>query len=203
MLIPLEYLVEKYNIKFSKILHVGAHECEEMNSYRKYVQDGDILWVEAIPSKAEKCKELYPDTNIINAIVSDCSMNIKFNIANNGQSSSILEFDLHETFHPHIKYVDSFVGHTVRLESILRDFFSPNFVNLDIQGVELRALKGMGNLLDSVQYIYTEVNCDSVYKNCDRIEDIDAYLEGFGFKRFETKWCGEYKWGDAFYIKNI
>ena len=33
MLIPLHYLVKKYNIHFKGILHVGAHECEEIPFY--------------------------------------------------------------------------------------------------------------------------------------------------------------------------
>ena len=35
MLIPLYELVKKYNIQFKGILHVGAHECEELNDYEK------------------------------------------------------------------------------------------------------------------------------------------------------------------------
>jgi hypothetical protein len=31
MLISLHDLVKKYNIQFKGILHVGAHECEELN----------------------------------------------------------------------------------------------------------------------------------------------------------------------------
>ncbi len=35
-----------------------------------------------------------------------------------------------------------------------------NFLNLDIQGAELKALKSMGDYLNNVDYIYTEVNSD-------------------------------------------
>jgi hypothetical protein len=73
--------------------------------------------------------------------------------------------------------------------------------NLDIQGVELRALKGMESYLDSIQYIYTEVNSDYVYKECCLITELDDYLGQFGFKRVETSWCDNTGWGDAFYIK--
>ena len=76
-----------------------------------------------------------------------------------------------------------------------------NFINLDIQGVELRALKSMEEYLHKIKYIYSEVNCDDVYLNCDKVNDIDNYLKQFGFERVETKWWGDSKWGDAFYIK--
>ena len=76
-----------------------------------------------------------------------------------------------------------------------------NFLNLDIQGVELRALKSMEKYLQHVQYIYTEVNTEQVYKGCDLVGDIDLYLAKYGFARVCTSMCGNYGWGDAFYVK--
>ena len=90
MLIPLHALVRKYNIQFKGILHVGAHECEELNDYEHYIQRNKILWVEALPRKVELCKKKYPNVLIENAIVSDVVENVRFNVSNNGQSSSIL-----------------------------------------------------------------------------------------------------------------
>jgi hypothetical protein len=77
-----------------------------------------------------------------------------------------------------------------------------NFLNLDIQGVELKALKGMEEYLNTVDYIYTEVNTDYVYVDCCLMSELDEYLGGFGFKRVETSMCGNTGWGDAFYIKS-
>ena len=37
MLIPLNYLIKKFNLKINGVLHIGAHECEELNDYTKYV----------------------------------------------------------------------------------------------------------------------------------------------------------------------
>jgi hypothetical protein len=76
-----------------------------------------------------------------------------------------------------------------------------NFLNLDIQGVELKALKGMESYLDSIDYIYTEVNSDYVYKDCALVTEIDDYLKQFNFVRVETQWCENFRWGDAFYVK--
>ena len=71
MLIPLHDLVRKYNIKFSGVLHVGAHECEELSDYERYLPRNNILWVEALPEKVAICKSRYPNLLIENAIVSD------------------------------------------------------------------------------------------------------------------------------------
>ena len=57
MLIPLHTLVNKYNIQFKGILHVGAHECEELSDYQKYLPIDKMLWVEAMSGKVKFCKE--------------------------------------------------------------------------------------------------------------------------------------------------
>lgn len=202
MLIPLHNLVKKYNIKFKGVLHVGAHECEELNDYEIYLSRDKILWIEALSGKVDFCKQKFPNLLIENAIVSDTIETVRFNVANNFQSSSMLEFGLHSKFHPHVHYVTCFEGETKLLKDIIGDYdISYNFLNLDIQGAELKALKGMESYLDKVDYIYTEVNSDYVYKECALITEIDEYLLQFGLYRVETKWCEDYKWGDAFYIR--
>ena len=59
----------------------------------------------------------------------------------------------------------------------------------------------MEEYLHKIDYIYTEINSEEVYKGCNLVIEMDAYLKQFGFKRVETCWT-IWKWGDAFYIKN-
>ena len=201
MLIQLETLIRKYNIQFKGILHVGAHECEELSEYEKYIGRNQILWIEAIEDKVEFSKSKYPNLLIENAIVSDTVEQVTFNISNNGQSSSFLNLGLHKQYHPSVHYVSSFQKETTRLDTILPKYsIDFNFLNLDIQGVELKALKGMESYLNRVDYIYTEVNSAYVYENCSIVTEIDDYLKQFGLYRVETCWT-DCKWGDAFYIR--
>ena len=202
MLIPFHDIVKKYNIQFRGILHVGAHECEEINDYEIYLDRSKILWIEALPNKVYMCQKLYPKILIRDAIVSDTVEKVKFNISNNGQSSSILELGLHKHFHPHIHYVDYFEGETELLQDIICDYdIDFNFLNFDIQGAELKALKGMESYLPKVDYLYTEVNSDYVYEGCALITELDDYLKPFGLHRVETQWCADFRWGDALYIR--
>jgi len=201
MLIPLHILVRKYNINFKGILHVGAHECEELSDYEKYLPRNKILWVDALPGKVQFCKDKYPGVLIENAVVSDKIETIRFNVSNNGQSSSMLNFGLHSQYHPHVHYVTCFEAETKLLKDILPKYnIDYNFLNFDIQGAELKALKGMEEYLSKVDYLYTEVNSDYVYENCGLINELDDYLKQFGLVRVETSWT-DYKWGDAFYIR--
>ena len=201
MLISLNDLIKKYKIIFKGILHVGAHECEEIHDYEQFLPRSKILWIEALPEKVKLCKIRFSDINIENAIVSDIVENVNFNISNNGQSSSILDFGLHSHYHPHVHYVSSFSGSTSLLKDILPKYdIEYNFLNFDIQGAELKALKGMEEYLDKVDYLYTEVNSDYVYKGCALVDELDEYLCKFNLIRVETKWT-DCKWGDAFYIR--
>jgi FkbM family methyltransferase len=202
MLLPLPYLINKYNIVFNGIIHVGAHECEELRDYERYINRYKVLWIEGQSDKVELCKNKYPGIIIENAVVSDKVENVTFNVSNNGQSSSILDLGLHATYHPEVHYTNSYEVQTQTLNDILKKYENIpfNFINLDIQGAELKVLKGMNKYLDNIKYIYTEINSDYVYKNCNLVEEIDDYLLTYNFKRVETYWT-EFKWGDALYIK--
>lgn len=144
--------------------------------------------------------------NIYQAIIDDVdNKEIIFNISNNGQSSSMLEFGTHTIHHPHVKFIGTIQGKTKRLDTLIEENNIPiqhlNFLNLDIQGVELRALKSMEKYLSNVDYIYTEINTDYVYKDCNLVGEIDEHLKQFGFTRVATQIASNFGWGDAFYIK--
>ena len=61
-------------------------------------------------------------------------------------------------------------------------FQMANFWNLDIQGVELRAIRSAGDHIKHVDAIYTEVNTEEVYAGCDKMDEISEYLAKYGFK---------------------
>lgn len=75
-----------------------------------------------------------------------------------------------------------------------------DFVNLDLQGFELPVIKGFGENIEKIKYIYSEVNIDDVYIGCTKLNELDEYLEQYGFIRVETKMT-DANWGDALYIK--
>lgn len=205
MLIKFGILMKKYNMKIKGILHIGAHMCEEMKAYNDNgIMENQIIWIEANPNIVKKLKK-YKNYRVINAIISDKdNKTVKFNIANNGQSSSILELGLHKKYHPTVHYIDSFQGKTKTIKTIYKDNNIPtnfaNFLNIDIQGAELLALKGMGDLLNNFDYLYLEINEAEVYKGCGLVTEIDKYVNKYGFKRVETKMTPS-KWGDSFYKK--
>tara|TARA_Y200000002_G_scaffold182699_1_gene150761 strand:+ start:27899 stop:28528 length:630 start_codon:yes stop_codon:yes gene_type:complete len=209
MIITIDKLKSAFNLNIKGIFHVGAHDCEEMEDYNKVgVPIENTYWVDAMPLKIITNKQKYGDKlNIYQGLVYDeDDVTVPFHITNNGQSSSILEFGSHEKNHPQVFVVKKETMKTIRLDTLIENNTIPihtlNFVNLDIQGVELRALKSMEKYLQHIDYIYTEVNTEDVYKGCDQMVDIDNYLRPFGFNRVATQIIGHCGWGDAFYIKS-
>jgi FkbM family methyltransferase len=206
MLIPFKDIYKQFNLKISGILHVGAHECEELRDYVSHnINPQQIFWVEAMEHKVILMKaQNIP--NIYQAIIDEVdNKDVTFNVSNNGQSSSLLDFGTHTIHHPEVKFTATIQGKTKRLDTLIEENNIPiqhlNFLNLDIQGVELRALKSMEKHLSHVDYIYTEINTDYVYKDCNLVGEIDEYLKKFGFTRVATKIASNFGWGDAFYIK--
>ena len=207
MLIPFGNIYIKYKMNVRGILHIGAHHCEELGAYMQYgVPKNKIIWIEANPDLVNLIKNRDPDIIIKNYLITDKDQqNYEFKITNNGQSSSIFDFGTHSHFYPMITFIDTKKLTSSRIDTIYREENIPenfaNFLNIDIQGAELLALKSMGNILSNFDYLYLEVNKDHVYKNCCLVEEIDNYVQKYNFKRVETKWNLNHGWGDALYIK--
>lgn len=184
------------------ILHIGAHECEEGHLYRMIgFPDNRVLWVEANSHLVAK----HNRPNYVHAVLSDVEgLAVNFGITNNGESSSILPLKEHLTEHPHIHVVETMQLTTTTLNALYdklglaHDAF--DFINIDIQGAELAALKGATNILEHVRAIYTEVNEAELYEGCGLLPDLDAYLKSYGFDRVCTHMT-PHRWGDALYMK--
>lgn len=204
MFIPVSELQSDWNVSANGVLHVGAHEGEEADQYEGACWT-PVTWIEAQPDLAKNLQsKLNPWVHkVINAAVFDQNdVEILLHISSNSQSSSLLQFGTHKLDYPEITMVESITVTTKRIDALIDKANMPNFINLDIQGVELKALESLGELIASVKYIYTEVNRLNVYENCANINDIDYFLKLQGFKRATTRWQWLEGWGDALYLRS-
>jgi FkbM family methyltransferase len=184
--------------------HIGSHDCEEMEFYNRLgITNENIVWIDAIPLKVDQATKR-GISNVYQAVITDKDdEDIVFNVSNNGQSSSVLEFGTHSQEHPDVVYVDK-----INLKSITIDTFFErnhidaskfNFWNFDIQGAEFMALKGATRSIQYAKALYLEVNVTEVYKNCGLITEIDTFLAQYKFKRVLTN-IRQHGWGDALYV---
>jgi len=189
------------------VIHIGAHEAEELPGYCS-IGISKVLWVEANPLKwdvlAEKISP-FPGMALGKfAAAAVSNQTAILNVASNGQSSSLLQFGSHQDSYPGIKFIDEVVVNLLAVDDWMEQLHANraayNFVNIDIQGYELEALRGMIKQLDYVDYVYTEMNTTDVYKGCAHVADLDRFLGGFRFRRVATIETSE-GWGDALYSR--
>ena len=203
MLISVDSLSRIWKVQPKGVLHVGAHLAEEAVEYTRH-NWGKVIWIEAQADLADLLRnKLDPQHNeVINATVWGTSgITFEFNVSSSTQSSSLLNFGTHKKDYPDIVFTKSYSVVTSTLDDILDSESDFNFINLDIQGAELEALKGLGVHINKAKWIYSEVNKKEVYENCSDVNEIDQYLQERGFKRVATRWVKRQGWGDALYIR--
>ena len=206
MLITLDELA-RFGARPTGILHLGAHTGEEAGAYHR-AGVARVLWFEAnprvVPALAAHLAA-FPEQRWAQVAVSDTDDGVvEFRIADNGQSSSLLPMKRHRVRYPDIHEVETIRVTTITVDTHLaRAGLSPSdydFANLDLQGGEALALRGMARCLRHLRWVYTEVNFEELYLGCPLVGDLDALLGGSGFERVTTADTG-YGWGDALYVR--
>lgn len=158
-----------------------------MNLFKKYAHNKSVIIHE---------KALGAETKIV-----------PFNVVNNLVSSSILKpTELNRGYHG----VEMDIEQTIevkqtRLDDILEDMI--DILKLDLQGYELEALKGCGQLLKNSKIITTEVEFVYLYEDQPLFSDIDVFLRKKGFNLLNlydlyTHPDGKLTSGDAVYLNN-
>ena len=205
MLFDLAELQRAHSLNIDGVLHLGAHVGEEARAYDR-CRVGKVWWVEADPEvmpDLERNISKYPDQVAIRECVSDIhGASVTFHRANNHQSSSLLELGTHLDVAPDVHYTDQFTMIATTVDALVSRYgIRANFLNSDLQGAELLALRGAADFLAGVAYIYTEVNWTSLYEGCVLLPDLDAWLGQRGFVRYDTRMAGNSGWGDALYAR--
>lgn len=208
MLIPFSDLFSRHGIRPRGILHLGANTGQEAEAYYRQ-GDPQVIWVEALePLYLHLVRTIAPyprQRALLACIGEEDGREVVFHVANNGgQSSSLLEFGTHTSAHPSVRYVSHVKLTTSRVDTLLARHsiaVGPDwFLNIDLQGAELIALRSMGSLLAGFRYAYIEVNEKPLYQGCPLVDEIDTYLARYGFIGREVKMTN-WGWGDKFYLR--
>lgn len=214
MYIPLNPILQKYNIKPPGLIHVGAHWAEEHDEYIKCGVERFVY--------IEPCKDAF---NVLmkkfyngDGIFYEVDKNIKlFNVAcgaeenempmyvshqNQGQSNSFLKPHLHLQYHPEIVFDDVEIVKMVTIDSLQIQKENYNILVMDVEGYESEVIKGAEETLEHIDLIYSEVQRSETRRGNMLIGDFDKLLDEKGFTRIETYWPSEnWGWGDAVYIR--
>lgn len=207
MLLNLTELIQKYSLKITGVIHVGAHFGEEVAEYHKNGINNIILIEPCAPAfrKLQNKFGAHHHIQLLNVACAAVDGEAKMftETANNGQSNSLLQPMRHLQHYPDIQFKGTETVKVYRLDTLMLPSSNPgkyNMINMDVQGAEGAVVIGAKETLAHIDYIYTEVNDDSaqLYKNATKISDLDDLLKDF--QRVETSWTQQ-GWGDALYIR--
>lgn len=205
MLISVGELVSRFGIQPNLILHVGGHLGEEHEDMSTFDWGkGGIFWVESQKDLCDQMRTKFSGSHnvVINATVwSSNGLKKLFYDNLNTQSSSLYQLGTHKESYPDFVEVNQREVITSTLDSLQDIPHGVDFINLDVQGAELEALKGAKRILGDVSWIYTEINRKHVYQSCPLVKEIDEFLRTQGFRRVATRWAFGEDWGDALYSR--
>ena len=202
MLVDFNKLISAFNMDVKGVLHIGAHYGEEASFYNSNGLK-DAIFFEPLSECFKVCKENISKFNYeaVNTALGPESSSVEMytETRNEGQSSSVLK--LHVNQYPDIVFDGTEKVDMITLDEYMKDRDNLyNLINIDVQGYELEVLRGATKTLQNIDYVYSEVNNQELYENCAMVEDLDYFLDDFGFARAFTHWAGG-SWGDALYIK--
>jgi len=207
-MLPLADLFRANSLMPRGVIHVGAHEGQELDDYLA-MGVNTILFIEANPVVFSKLQENISTCRGARAVC--CATGNEdgettLHITSMDQSSSILPLKLTLDVYPDIVETEQISVPCKKLDSLMEeenlDPADYNILNIDVQGAELLALKGASRTLRHIDAINVEVNFEELYSGCALIHEIDLFLESLHFKRGSTTCPFHPSWGDALYVKD-
>ena len=203
-----EQWVGRYRLPSMPIIHAGAHFAEERDQYRSSDFE-PVFWIEALPGVAQVCASNladYEEQHILTATLSDSyGEHIKFYIAGvEDSSSSLLKPHLIEASHPDVTISREIELTTTTLDELYKESKFGDFQNyalvMDLQGAELKALRGAKSLLPRVSFIISEVSTRQLYRKSVSFKDITRALDDLNFTLHASEMNLATGWGEALFI---
>jgi len=194
------------------IIDGGANNGSTTENFLQSYKSPVIHAFEPIPELVNILKKKFQERDnvvIHGAAIGSEEKMVGFNVLNNLVSSSVLNpSELKKKIHGERVGINHVVQvPQVRLDKILGDIKEIDLLKLDLQGYELEALKGCGNLLYRIKIVVTEIEFVALYDNQPLFGDIDVFLRANGFNLYNlydlyTQQNGQLTAGDAVYLNS-
>ena len=185
----IKYIDNKYD-EFI-IFDIGSRDCIQTIEFYNMFPNSKIYAFECNQNTLNICKENilpYKDRiTLIEGAVCDYDGDIKFYPINqektittwkdgNPGASSIFKSNGKYSIETYIQ--DEITTQCHRLDSVMDKYSIPkvDIIWMDLQGAELLALKGLGNHLQNVKYIHTEVSYKEMYTGQVMFDELNNYI---------------------------
>lgn len=198
------------------VIHVGAHAGQEVPHY--LARDlRPVILIDANPAWVEVLAERYrrnEDVSVLHCAIgeADGEIDLNINVSRTGsdEASSILPLKRLSQIVPTLQTHRTIRVPVHSLDSLAQehDWSACNFLNMDIQGAELMALRGAPKLLQQLDALLIETNVIEMYEGCATLEEFDAELGRAGFSCVERVLHELYDergtfpaWGESLYLR--
>jgi FkbM family methyltransferase len=171
------------------IVEIGAHQCEDTVQWFEIFEKPSIISFEPVYENYIKGLEricnfqsYYTKPFLFNVAISDKNgLENFYNSSNDSLSGSLIKPALHKLFYPDVEFDEgtSFVK-CVTLDdvsSLLGFSDRIDLLFMDVQGAELKVIKGAKEILKNTRFIYTEYSVAELYSGAPNLEII---LEALG-----------------------
>jgi len=202
-MIDLQAKFNTYRFQPRGVIHIGAHEGNELATYRSMGLK-NILFIEANPViYARLQQKMQGQTGIRTAwcAITDHSGECDLHVTSMDQGGSIPRLGKHSEIYPEIREVTTSRVPTKTLDDLMDelglDLAAFDFINIDIPGAELLTLQGAPRTLAHIRAINSEVN----FEGGALINDLELFLHERGFHRVAIVTPHHPSWGDALYLK--
>ncbi len=168
------------NVNIKGIIQVGSNSGQEVRLFKRYTDN--IICFEPIPEVFMQLISTNTGVICYNFALGDKNEFLEMNISsNNGESSSFLNPLNHLSEFDWVKFDKKEVFEVKRFDSLKIDISDYNVIFTDTQGFEINVLKGFGDLLNSIDYIYSEYIQSNQYEDDSSLSDIENYLANYNF----------------------
>lgn len=178
---------------------VGAFQFEERDLlFSLFPNLQSVYLFEPTPEAYESLKQIIANDHRVSVFpyaISNFNGQSEFNVSNNWQSSSLLNFGKHKEIFPEVDMTRAITVETRTIDQVIIDHIlpPPDMLFADAQGAENQIIGSFSqNLRERLQLIYTEASTEELYVGsgtlddlCNNLIDHFEYL-GFAPTRNET-----------------
>jgi FkbM family methyltransferase len=198
---------------FRTVLDIGAYHGEFADRVLRHHPVGKVFLFEPFADSIAFLERRYraePRCKIFPFALSDQCGSSTLRVLNNADSSSLLDptGDAGDLLHKPFHSVKQTQIEMCRLDEVpgMAEIERFDIAKIDVQGAELKVLRGCGDLLRRIQSIYIEVNFCSLYKDGAVFCDTHTFLEQAGFRlgfmqEFRRNKEGVMIYANAFYFR--
>lgn len=185
-------VADRVSVADPLVVDGGAGIGRSIEDIQRYFRAPTVLAFEPVPEHVGTLTDRFgsrDDVSIRQLALGASDEEVTFFVNHSTGTSSVLPIVREYRLRDHTVSEDGYeVRETItvrqcRLDSVLST--PPDVLKLDLQGYELEALRGCGDLLGECQAIVVEVSFIRYYENQPLFADIDRFLRDSGFEFFD------------------